>query len=179
MTRAPLQGRTLFTILGIPWKLTPTSIQFVPSRLAAGLIIAFIFLRSESLGTRLSYGLAFGLFLLLSQFMHIIGHILGGRLVGYPMSASLIIAYQFSTFYADEPPDLPRRVHLVRTVGGPLMNFVMAGLSGIAWQFSGEPLLLFTTIINLFLASLLFLPFKGIDGEIFWREIRRNTPQGA
>ena len=178
MTEYPLQGSPLFTILGIPWRLTPTSYQFLPSRLAAGLIIAFIFLRTEPLGIRLTYGLVYGLILLLSQFLHIIGHTLGGKWVGHPMSASLVVAYQFITHYADEPP-LPRRVHLTRTIGGPLMNFIIAALSWTAWQFLGGHLLLFTTIINLFLASLLFLPFKGIDGEIFWREIRRNTIKGA
>ena len=178
MIENPLQGRTLFTLFGIPWKLTKASRQFVPSRLAAGLIIAFIFMRTEPLGIRLTYGLAYGLILLLSQFLHIIGHTLGGKLVGHPMSANLIVAYQFTTYYADEPP-LPRRVHLTRTIGGPLINFIIAGLAFFAWQAFGEHTLLFTTIINLFLTALLFLPFKGIDGEIFWREIRRSTTQGA
>ena len=172
MTDAPLQGRSLFTVLGIPWKLTPTSIQFIPSRLATGLIIAFIFLRAEPLEGRLSYGLVFGLTLLLSQFLHIIGHILGGKVVGHPMTASLIIGYQFTTYYADEPP-LPSRIHLTRTIGGPLMNFLIAAVAFIAWQIYGGHVLLFTIMINLFLTSVLFLPFKGIDGEIFWREIRR------
>ncbi len=166
--------RTLFTLLGIPWKLTPTSFQFIPSRLATGLLLAFIFLRSETLGMKFMIGVVYALILLASQFLHIIGHILGGKAVGHPMSASLIIAYQFTTYYADEPPDLPRRVHLTRTIGGPLMNFIIATLAYIAWQIYDGHVLLFTTLINLFLSSMLFLPIKGIDGEIFWREIRRS-----
>jgi len=169
----PLQNRTLFTVLGIPWKLTPTSLQFIPSRLATGLIIAFIFVRDGTLGGRLTHGLIFALILLASQFLHIIGHILGGKLVGHPMSASLIIGYQFTTYYTDEPPLSPR-VHLTRTVGGPLMNFVIAIGAFTAWRIFGGTIPTFTFILNLFLASLLFLPFKGIDGEIFWREIRRS-----
>jgi len=170
----PMQGRTLFTILGVPWKLTPTSIRFAPSRLATGVILAFILLRAESLEGRLFYGLVFGLVLLASQFLHIIGHILGGKIAGHPMSASLIIAYQFTTYYEDEQP-LTRRVHLIRTIGGPLANFILAAAAFLAWQRFAGYILLYTAIINSFLALLLFLPFKGIDGEIFWREIRRKS----
>lgn len=169
----PIQGRTLFTFLGVRWKLTPTSIRFVPSRLATGLILAFILLRAEPLEDRLFYGLVYGLILLVSQFLHIVGHILGGKIAGHPMSASLIIAYQFTTYYEAEQP-LTRRVHLIRTIGGPLANFILAAGAFLAWQkFSGH-ILLYTAIINSFLALLLFLPFKGIDGEIFWREIIRK-----
>ena len=74
---------------------------------------------------------------------------------------------------SNEQTDLPRRVHLTRTIGGPLMNFVIAVGAYIAWQIYSGHILLFATIVNLLLSSLLFLPAKGFDGEIFWRELRQ------
>lgn len=90
------------------------------------------------------------------------------------MLASLIIGYQFTTYYADAPDDLPKRVHLTRTIGGPLVNFIIAIAAFIAWQMTNHHAAMFALVINLFLASLLLLPFKGIDGEIFWSELRRK-----
>ncbi|HLF90801.1 MAG TPA: hypothetical protein VI451_17780 [Anaerolineales bacterium] len=40
---------TLFTLLSIPWKPTPKSWQFIPTRIVFCLILSFIFLRDESI----------------------------------------------------------------------------------------------------------------------------------
>jgi hypothetical protein len=169
-----LPHRSLFTCLGVPWKLTPKAWLFLPTRLAFGLVVAFVFLQSESVATRLFFGAVYALLLLASQSLHIIGHTLSGQWVDAPMTANLIEDRQITTYYANDPPDLPARVHLGRTAGGPLMNFVVASLACVTWQIQGGHVLLFMTLINLFLASMLFLPFKEIDGEIFWRALRRK-----
>jgi hypothetical protein len=101
-------------------------------------------------------------------------HTLSSKWVGALMTANLIEDTQITTYYADDPPLLPRRVHLGRTLGGPLMNVIIATFAFMAWQLNGGHILLFTATINFFLASMLLLPFKGIDGEIFWRELRRQ-----
>jgi hypothetical protein len=173
-TDSALAQRTLFTLLGVPWKLTPKAWRFIPTRLGFGLVIALIFFQSESLGMRLAFGAMYALLLLASQCLHIIGHTLSSKWVGAPMTANLIEGTQITTYYADDPPRLPRRVHLGRTLGGPLMNAVVAAFAFVAWQINGSHIVLFTAAINLFLASMLLLPFKGIDGEIFWRELRRQ-----
>lgn len=173
---APFQ-RTLFTFLGVPWKLTPKAWLFIPIRIGVGVAVALVALRDEAVLTRIFFGLVYALVLALSQFLHIVGHTLSGKAVGAPMTANLIEDKQITTYYADDSPHLPRRVHLGRTIGGPLMNFVIATLACLAWQITGGHLMLFTATINLFLASMLLLPFKGIDGEIFWRELRRQDKE--
>lgn len=139
--------------------------------------VALVALRDEAVLTRIFFGLVYALVLALSQFLHIVGHTLSGKAVGALMTATLIEDRQITTYYADDSPHLPRRVHLGRTLGGPLMNFIVALLAFLAWQRISGHVLLFTTAINLFLASMLFLPFKGIDGEIFWRELRRYAEE--
>lgn len=167
----------LFAFLGVPWKWTRKAWFFIPTRIGLCMGIALLVLRDETILARVLSGLVYALALMLSQGLHVIGHTLSGQWVGSPMTANLIEATQITTDYADDAPTLPRRVHLGRTIGGPLMNLTVAALTFIAWQINGSHLLRFTALINLLLAVLVLLPIKGFDGEIFWRELRRQNKE--
>ena len=173
MNKRPVQGRTLFSLLGVPWKLTDRSRQFIPTRLVFCMIIAFIIFRDEAVGVRVVYSLVYALLMMLTQCLHIVGHTITAKFVGAPMAANLILDTKILTYYPDDPPDLPARVHLGRTLGGPLMNAAV-GLAALAfWSHFGGPILGFVTAVNLLLGVGILLPFPGMDGEVLWRELRR------
>lgn len=131
--------RTLFSLLGIPWQLTPTAWLFLPSRLGLGLVVAFVFLGSLGINARLAYGVGFALMTVFSQFVHIVGHTLGAQRAGAPMAANLIQSTKILTFYPNDPVDLPDRVHLLRALGGPvgappLLLLPGAAVSATMWH---------------------------------------------
>ena len=51
--------RVLCTLFGVPWKLTPKSWLFIPSRLGFCTVVARLFLQGESIAVRLLYGIVF------------------------------------------------------------------------------------------------------------------------
>ncbi len=169
-----VSGRTLFTLGGVPWKLTSKSPRYLPTRLAAGLVVAFVFLSYETLEARLLYGVMFGCLIVLVNFVHIVGHTLGGKTVGAPMDEALVLDTKIWTRYIDDPPDLPRRIHLGRALGGPLMSIAVGAISLGVWTSIGGTPLLFFAIVNLLLGLGVLFPFPSVDGEVIWRELFRR-----
>jgi Zn-dependent protease len=62
-------------------------------------------------------------------------------------------------------------VHLLRSIGGPLMNVLLGGLGLLLWQVTGHPVALFFMLFNWILTVILLLPFATVDGEVIWREL--------
>lgn len=168
-----LSGRTLFTLFGVPWTVTPQSWRFVPPKIVIGLIVAFIVHRDEPVEARIVYGIVYGLLIVTLLFLHIVGHTLSSRWVGAPMDENHITPILIRTTYHDDPPDLPKRVHLGRAVGGPLMNITVGLFTLLIWSQVGGQILLFFVLANLVLAGFILLPLPTIDGEVIWRELRR------
>jgi hypothetical protein len=90
------------------------------------------------------------------------------------MSENLITPTSIFTIYRNDPPNLARRVHLSRALGGPLANLVLGSTSLACWiTFGGHPAL-FATVLNFLLAMGLLLPLHSADGEVIWRELSRR-----
>src|SRR5262245_57110369 len=115
----PLSRRTLFTVFGIPFTVTSQSWQFIPPKLVIGVLVGLVALPDEPAATRVLWGLIFGTLLLVVLCLHIFGHILSSKLVTPPMTEAHITPILIQTLYQADPPDLPGRVHLIRTLGGP------------------------------------------------------------
>ena len=111
--------------------------------------------------------------LLLSQFLHIVGHTLGSKFVGAPMDANLILDTKILTYYPNAPVSLPSGVHLGRALGGPPVNIFVSIVAVVAWTIIGGHVLLFFVLVNLVIGWGVLLPFPGVDGEVLWRELRR------
>ncbi len=126
-----LSGRTIFTLLGVPWKLSPRSWRFIPTRLGFSLLIALVFLPDYSIAARVAYGFLYAGLVLASQFIHILGHTLGSKVVGSPMAANVIMDTKILTYYGQDPDVLPAKIHLGRALGGPLLSG-LAGVIGLA-----------------------------------------------
>jgi hypothetical protein len=109
--------------------------------------------------------------------LHAFGHILSGKLVHSAMDELLITATRDVNLYHGDQRLIPGHVHLVRSLGGPIFNLLLAGLCLML-----APLLhpgfwsdLLTSLIstNLFFGFGGFVPLPSIDGEVIWRELLR------
>jgi len=170
----PLSGRTLFTLLGVPWKTSPKAWLFIPTRLGFSLVIALVFLRSYSIPERVMFGFLYAGLVVFSQCIHILGHTLSSKYVRSPMAANVILDTKILTYYPPDARNLPRRIHLGRALGGPVLNGITALIGLIAWLLTGSHIWLFFTLLNLALSLGVLLPFPGVDGQVVWRELRRK-----
>jgi hypothetical protein len=163
--------RRLFTLWGVPWLATPWAWASVPAYLAAGIALAVIVGAGESGEERFTLGLGYGVLLLIVSILHSVGHIIGGKWAGHPMDANLITATRHVNIYRGHQGHLPRRVHLGRALGGPVMNLVAGAVALIVGQVVEGSLIDSFGMINLVAGLLAFLPIPTIDGEVIWREI--------
>lgn len=164
----------LFSVMGVPFTADGRSWQFVPPKLVIGIIIAFITSPDLPLPERVLTGLIFGGLLLLVLALHILGHILSSKLVAPPMTEARITPILIETRYHDDPADVTSRVHLVRSLGGPIMNFALGGISLIVLENMQNPALAFFTWTNMAIGVIVLLPFASVDGGVIWREIFRQ-----
>ena len=167
--------RTLFTLFKVPWTATVDSWQFITSRLVMGIVIALIFMDDDGLTTRLLWGLLFGALVGLSNVLHIMGHFIGGKLVGAPMDENLVTKYSILTAYHEDPAKVPGRIHLARAAGGPLMTVFVSLLSIAGWLLFDGRVLGFLAVLNMIIAFQVLLPLPGADGEVIWRELNPRS----
>lgn len=162
--------RTLFTLGGVPWRITPRGWLSQVAMLTLGLIAGLIFM-----GGDLAASLIFGLLLIVSYGLHSLGHIISARMVGAPMDELLITATRPVNIYRNDPPDLPSRAHMGRAIGGPALN-LLAGALGLALAVAGGgSFALFFGLLNSGLGLGSLLPVPSVDGEIILRELRRHS----
>jgi hypothetical protein len=89
----------------------------------------------------------------------------------------LITATRDVNLYHGDQSIVPGYVHLVRSLGGPVFNLLIAGIlsmlaTGTPPGFGSE---LIASLIstNLFFGFGGFLPLPSVDGEVIWRELLR------
>lgn len=165
----------LFTLFGVRWLATPNAWMSIPGYLAAGFACAFA-LHLNQPGTDIVIGgITYGILLLLTNALHSVGHILGGKLAGAPMDANLVTATRHINLYSGSQEGLPSRVHLARASGGPVMNALIGVLALLLWfGLDGGDLLGFFGAINVLAGAGSLLPVRSVDGEVIWRELRRR-----
>ena len=130
-----------------------------------------------SLPGRLYPSLLFTIAVEITTVLHAFGHILSGKLVNSAMDELLITSTRDVNLYHGDQHIIPGYVHLVRSLGGPVFNLIVAGLlsffvAGVSSGFwSGLLASLIST--NLFFGLGGFLPLPSVDGEVIWRELLR------
>lgn len=161
----------IITIAGIPFTADEQSWQFVPPKLFIGIVVAFLTLPDLPLLERILTGLFFGGLLLLVLALHILGHIFSSKLVAPPMSEARITPRLIETLYHNDSEYVTSRVHLTRSLGGPIMNFALGGISLIIPNTLHNPALAFFAWANLVIGVIVLLPFPSVDGGVIWREM--------
>lgn len=134
-----------------------------------------------SLTDKLYQALLFTIAVEITTVLHAFGHILSGKMVHSAMDELLITATRDVNLYHGDQSLIPGHVHLVRSLGGPIFNLMIAGLCsalaiGIAPGFwSALTASLIST--NVFFGLGSFLPLPSVDGEVIWRELLRPIHQ--
>ena len=163
----------MFTLLGLPWTRTSQTIPFMLTRMALGLVAAWLLLPNDAPALRLLWGLVYGLVIISVQVIHTAGHILASRRVSPPMREVRSLLIGFATLYPREVVPATSRVHLTRSLGGPIINLAVGIVALLIWGVIGGHLLSFFGWFNIALGLVALLPIPGIDGSVIWRELGR------
>jgi Zn-dependent protease len=130
-----------------------------------------------SLADRLHQSLLFTIAVEVTTVLHAFGHILSGKMVHSAMDELLITATRDVNLYHGDQRLIPGRVHLVRSLGGPLFNlFVAVIFSALAPRIAPgfwSALIASLVSTNRFFGLGGFLPLPSVDGEVIWRELLR------
>jgi hypothetical protein len=130
-----------------------------------------------SLADRLHQALLFTIAVEITTALHALGHILSGKMVHSAMDELLITATRDINLYHGDQSLIPRHVHLIRSLGGPLFNIFVAGVCAALAAIIASDfwLALVTSLIstNLFFGVGGLLPLPSVDGEVIWRELFR------
>jgi hypothetical protein len=131
-----------------------------------------------SLTDRLYQALIFTIAVEITTVLHAFGHILSGKMVHSAMDELLITTTRDVNLYHGDQSIIPGHIHLVRSLGGPIFNLIVAGVCfGVAPVIpSGFWADLMASLIatNLFFGIGSFLPLPSVDGEVIWRELLRH-----
>jgi hypothetical protein len=132
---------------------------------------------SLTLPDRLYQSLLFTIAVEITTVLHALGHILSGKMVNSAMNELLITATRDVNLYHGDQSLIPGYIHLVRSLGGPVFNLIVAGLLSffVAGVSSGFWPGLIASLIstNSFFGFGGFLPLPSVDGEVIWRELLR------
>jgi hypothetical protein len=122
-----------------------------------------------------------------SELLHQLGHAWAARSTGHPMQGLHFFSLFSASVYPANEPELPRRIHVRRSLGGFWVNLlvgvILLPLANTAWSGGGVGawLLAFGTVVNLLvlgLGALLPIPVPGGEGGVtdggallrYWRE---------
>jgi hypothetical protein len=126
---------------------------------------------------RLYQALLFTIAVEIANVLHAFGHILSGKMVHSAMDELLITATRDINLYHGVQSSIPGHIHLVRSLGGPVFNLLIAGLCSaltiVIVPGFWSALLASLISINLFFGLGGLLPLPSVDGQVIWRELLR------
>lgn len=161
----------LFNLMGVEFKGTRwfwlAPLLYFP----IAFVVVLLALPDESLGTQIITAVACAFLGYLWGFIHAVGHILSGHYVGAPMDANLFTIMREVNIYHGSQDHFPRRVHVGRSLGGPIANILVGIILLAIWGAVGGFVILFCAILNLFIGILSFFPIPTLDGEVIWRGV--------
>lgn len=126
-------------------------------------------------GERVTQSLIFTVVVEITTVFHAFGHILSGKLAGSPMDELLMATTRDVNIYHGDQSAIPGRVHLMRSLGGPVFNLIAAGVFWLIAPGVG-PGLASAVIASLISTNAFFglgglLPIPSVDGFVIWREL--------
>jgi len=170
--------RKLFTILGAEYRVTSRSWLNLPLMAVIGIVLALLFAPHGSEIRQVLVGLGYGLLIILSSFLHGVGHVISSRLVGGPVTWLVATATVNVTQYHDVEGQ-PRRVDVGRSLGGPVFNLLLGVIAGGIYAFAGRNHFLgLFAAVNLAFGVFTLMPIPTLDGPVIWRT-RGTGPGGS
>ncbi len=172
--------RHLLTVLGVRYTATPAAWLNLPLSVLSGVPIGLAWRWGSPIGEGLALGLVVGAGVLLLNTWHNLGHVISARLAGAPMDEiALTVTRQANRYYGDQSR-YPRRVHLIRALGGPAANLLAALiLAGAHALWPGDALLI-SALLNVAAGLGALAPIPSLDGWVIWGlEDHRQTAAAA
>ncbi len=164
--------RKLFTLLEVDFLSTHRFWLNIPLMAIAGIAVAVIFSLTDQVGSQVLVGLGSGLLIMLSNFFHGLGHIIGSRKVNAPMTA-LIMTVTVGVTHFEDRVEQGSLVHVGRSLDGPTLNLAFGIVAIAIYLFTLDShFLLFFGIVNLGFGVLISLPIPSLDGSVNLRELR-------
>lgn len=118
-----------------------------------------------------------------AQFIHMLGHALAAWMTGYPKSGMVFLYIFAMSLYPSDEPSLPDRIHIQRSLGGPIAFALLLVMVTIFWANSRDAAswtIRYLSSYMLFDIVLLFAISALIsDGVLFIlrKEWRTPTPE--
>jgi hypothetical protein len=164
----------LFRLMDVDVMAAPRSWLGVVLALIIGVVVSLIATPVNGLGAQILEGIVFGLLLYASTFVHGLGHIVSSRMIHAPMWYLILTTTIPITRYDDaDEANIPSRVHVGRSLGGPVANILLAVVGFVLYALvPGSPFFLFIGIQNILATLLVLSPIPTLDGAVIWREVR-------
>ena len=117
-----------------------------------------------------------------SEWCHNLAHLLASNWIGKPMDKMRIQAGMPRCIYHEiNDPNVSPRQHITRSLGGPVISFLLLQVTGLARTFTRSDSIAEETAktayqTNLFLSLISLLPIPGIDGGpiLKWSLVERG-----
>ncbi len=164
--------RDVFTVFGTPFKGTKLFWLGIPLYIIFGIVMALVAAPLEDLVAKIVAGVIYGILIVLATYLHTFGHIISSRMVGAPVTYIQLSATVNTAYYADTD-ELPSRVHIGRSIGGPVINLIVGLIVLAMYSSATNHYLAFFVFINLLLFSITILPIPTLDGAVILRELRK------
>jgi Zn-dependent protease len=171
--------RHLFRAFGVNWVGTSFWPGLLVWTLSVGVLGGLVYAPADETGRRAVIGIGYGALTLAALMLHSVGHILGGEAVGARMHSNLITSTIPVNLY-DDDDTLTRRVHVSRSLGGPLLSLVIGVLSIVGMRVaSGGGFLGWFAAMNFVVGLMSLLPLPSLDGWFIVRELRGGGQRRA
>jgi len=171
--RDKTKRRHMFHLLGVEYVATPFFWLNLPMMLIASIVVSSIFVPTGDLaGQMMIIGIGYGILMIATLFLHGIGHIISSRMVDAPVQ-KMIMTMTVTHLDFGEEGEQPSRVHVGRSLGGPVTNVVLGLLSlAIYGLVMNSHFVLFFGAFNILIAIVTILPLPTLDGPVIFRELR-------
>lgn len=168
--------RTAFALLGVPVSYTGLAGLALPL-MVLGVLPVALWGADRSPQAVARRALRFGVLSETSNYLHSLGHILGGKAVGAPMDELVVTATRHVNLYQGDQSDYPASTHITRAAGGPALNLLLAlllfplarALSGKAGKWLRE-----LALTNLVFGLIALAPIESVDGGSILHHLRNG-----
>lgn len=117
------------------------------------------------------------------ELIHSLGHAFVAKQIGYPMTEIRFGVYGIyaQTIYPKNEPELPSRIHILRALGGPIANLILAFILFVTiqlWKENWYWVGMFVFLDNLVYVVQVFIPLGFNDASTILYHLRKNKKIG-
>lgn len=173
-----MKSISLGKLFGLKMSFTPLVLIGVAGMWLSLSLVGFYFFEM-ALSESILLGFVAMLLHYLLEWFHSLGHAVAAKWVGYPMTEIQfgVFGIYARTIYPENEPELPSSTHIIRALGGPIANFILAFLligTLSFWRGNWYWVGMFTFLDNLIYVVQVFIPLGFNDASTILRELRKK-----